>query len=185
MKKSVFLTCVFFFCLLLNGFGIRNLMVEVDEGANGKTIKLELRQQLEVMLNSNPTSGYSWSVAKIDNDILQQLDFRFVRSGTLDPRVPQEFPDVVHHPVIKPLPFQKLPGAIAPDFKTGNKSIVAGDQIGLPQQFRPKMVGVGGKQELTLKALRKGKTELVLVYARPWEKNQAPAKTFHITVVVD
>ena len=47
------------------------------------------------------------------------------------------------------------------------------------------MVGVGGNEVWTFQALAAGKTEIVLGYARPWEKDKEPAQTFKVTVVVD
>lgn len=47
------------------------------------------------------------------------------------------------------------------------------------------MVGVGGSDVWTFKALAAGKTEIVLGYARPWEKDKEPAQAFKLTVVVD
>lgn len=47
-----------------------------------------------------------------------------------------------------------------------------------------KAVGVGGKEEWTLRALKPGKTVVVFKYVRPWEKNKAPAKTKTFSVVI-
>jgi len=47
------------------------------------------------------------------------------------------------------------------------------------------MVGVGGSDVWTFQALAAGKTEIVLGYARPWEKDKEPAQAFKLTVVVD
>ena len=47
------------------------------------------------------------------------------------------------------------------------------------------MVGVGGNEVWTFKALAAGTTEIVLEYARPWEKDKEPAQTFKVSVVVD
>ena len=47
------------------------------------------------------------------------------------------------------------------------------------------MVGVGGNEIWTFQALAAGKTEIVLGYARPWEKDKEPAQTFKVTVTVD
>jgi predicted secreted protein len=47
------------------------------------------------------------------------------------------------------------------------------------------MVGVGGNEIWTFTALAPGKTEIVLGYARPWEKDKEPAQTFKLTVEVD
>jgi predicted secreted protein len=45
-------------------------------------------------------------------------------------------------------------------------------------------MGAGGTQALRFTAKSAGKVELKLGYARPWEKDMAPAKTFVVTVVV-
>ena len=47
------------------------------------------------------------------------------------------------------------------------------------------MVGVGGSDYWTFRALAAGTTEIVLGYGRPWEKDKEPARTFKTTVVVD
>jgi inhibitor of cysteine peptidase len=45
-------------------------------------------------------------------------------------------------------------------------------------------VGAGGTQTLRFTAKSSGKVELKLGYARPWEKDVLPAKTFSVTIVV-
>lgn len=50
-------------------------------------------------------------------------------------------------------------------------------------QGQPSLVGQGGHQIFKFKALQKGKTELNLVYARPWESVQ-PANKFNIKLLV-
>ena len=47
------------------------------------------------------------------------------------------------------------------------------------------MVGVGGNEVWNFKAIAAGETEISLVYVRPWEKNEAPAMSFKLKVVVD
>ena len=46
------------------------------------------------------------------------------------------------------------------------------------------MVGAPGETAWTFRAQGKGIAELSYAYARSWEKNAAPAKTFRLTVVV-
>jgi inhibitor of cysteine peptidase len=46
------------------------------------------------------------------------------------------------------------------------------------------MVGVPGDTVWSFRAQGKGIAELNYVYARPWEKDAPPAKTFRLTVVV-
>ena len=47
-----------------------------------------------------------------------------------------------------------------------------------------KLIGAGGKEVWTFKALKTGKASIFLKYVRPWEKNVAPAseKSFYITI---
>jgi len=47
------------------------------------------------------------------------------------------------------------------------------------------MVGVGGNDVWTFTAVAAGKTEIVLGYARPWEKDKEPAEAFKLTVEVE
>ena len=46
------------------------------------------------------------------------------------------------------------------------------------------LVGAGGKEKWTFKALKEGKTSLSFIYVRPWEKDVAPAaqKTFAVII---
>jgi len=46
------------------------------------------------------------------------------------------------------------------------------------------LVGAGGKEEWTFKALKKGNSTISMVYSRPWETDTPPAQTFDLTVVV-
>ncbi len=47
-----------------------------------------------------------------------------------------------------------------------------------------KLVGAGGTEIWTFKALKRGKTKLSLEYARPWEKNIKPVETRLYEVVI-
>lgn len=47
-----------------------------------------------------------------------------------------------------------------------------------------KVVGGGGYQVWHFKAINLGSSSLELHYKRSWEKDQAPAKTYHITVEI-
>lgn len=46
-------------------------------------------------------------------------------------------------------------------------------------------IGAGGVRKITLTALKKGKTELVLAYKRSWEKNVKPLKEYKLSLVVE
>jgi inhibitor of cysteine peptidase len=58
--------------------------------------------------------------------------------------------------------------------KTGNEYIA-------PQTT---LIGAGGKEEWTFKALKQGNSTISMVYSRPWETDTPPAQTFDLTVVV-
>ena len=63
------------------------------------------------------------------------------------------------------------------------------EQTGEPKyttnQHRPGMVGVGGTFLFTFKATKPGKAAVSLEYARSFEKNKKPAKTFAVTIEVE
>ena len=46
------------------------------------------------------------------------------------------------------------------------------------------VVGAGGAEVWTFKALKKGKSTISMEYRRPWEEGVEPAQTFALTVVV-
>ena len=46
------------------------------------------------------------------------------------------------------------------------------------------LVGAGGIFTFQFRGASKGRTDLRLVYRRPWEKKVEPARTFEITVIV-
>jgi inhibitor of cysteine peptidase len=43
----------------------------LDNGDKGKTVDLKTGQILEVALPSNPTTGYTWEIIKIDPEMLE------------------------------------------------------------------------------------------------------------------
>ena len=47
-----------------------------------------------------------------------------------------------------------------------------------------KLVGAGGEERWTFKAVGEGETKIYLEYARPWEKDVAPAKSETFSVIV-
>lgn len=52
--------------------------VEIDESADGTTVNLRAGQRLIVTLKSNPTTGYDWQVAEVDEDIAQPTKQEFL-----------------------------------------------------------------------------------------------------------
>lgn len=49
---------------------------------------------------------------------------------------------------------------------------------------RSDLIGAGGVQIFYFKGIKKGKTELVFEYRRPWEKNKDPARRYVVRVSV-
>ena len=108
--------------------GSNNL--NVGDSYSGKQVELSVGQPLVVTLDSNASTGYSWSLAQNSDETVLN--------------------------------------------KTGNEYIS-------PQTT---LVGAGGKEEWTFKALKKGTSSISMVYRRSWETDTPPAKTFDLTVVV-
>lgn len=84
----------------------------------------------------------------------------------------------------------KLAGNITTGYSWG-LSKLEGDvleAVGKPDYVADKapkgMVGSGGAFHFTFRAVKPGKATVTLGYARPWEKNTPPIKTFTLTVEV-
>jgi len=103
--------------------------LNVDSSYSGKQVELSVGQLLVVTLESNATTGYSWTLAQNSDDSVLS--------------------------------------------KTGNEYVA-------PQTT---LVGAGGKEEWTFKALKKGTSTISMGYSRPWESTP-PVETFDLTVVV-
>jgi inhibitor of cysteine peptidase len=66
------------------------------------------------------------------------------------------------------------------------KSVVPVGEIKYRADAHPEgMVGAGGVFQAKFKALKPGKTTIRLKYCRPWEKNEKPAESFAITLLVE
>ena len=67
-------------------------------------------------------------------------------------------------------------------FQNGDDSVLnkTGNEYVAPQTT---LVGAGGKEEWTFKALKKGTSAISMGYSRPWESTP-PVETFDLTVVV-
>ena len=60
---------------------------------------------------------------------------------------------------------------------------LVGSEYRTPES-KPGLVGAGGQEVWTFKAVGKGRTEISLKYVRPWEKDGKPAKEQSYTIVV-
>ena len=67
-----------------------------------------------------------------------------------------------------------------------NESIVSlVDSEYIASEKDEKMVGVGGYETFTFKAVSKGETRIILNHERPWEEDIEPLETFEVTISVD
>ncbi len=107
--------------------------VRLNDGDNGKTVKVAVGGTVTLTLESNPTTGFSWTgVDKVDKDIL-----KLERN----------------------------------DYK--EKDHPAG------------MVGVGGRDTIVYRALKKGKAKIELIYMQPWEPDSEFNTKYTVTVEVE
>ena len=63
---------VLFVILLVSG-GCSVAEVQLDANSNGTQQELARGQTITVALDSNPTTGYSWAVSDVDQNVLRQL----------------------------------------------------------------------------------------------------------------
>jgi inhibitor of cysteine peptidase len=104
----------------------------LTEAGNGRAETVKVGENLVIELLANPSTGFTWEVAEVDTNVLQQVGETEFKSSSLTP----------------------LPGA-------------------------------GGTQTLRFQAVAPGRTELKLIYHRPFEKDTPPARTFAIQVTVE
>ncbi len=62
---------------------------------------------------------------------------------------------------------------------------LVGKEFVAPEAEVPPLIGAGGEEVWTFKAVGEGTTELSLEYSQPWEGGTKAAKTFTLTVVVE
>jgi inhibitor of cysteine peptidase len=100
----------------------------VNVSESGKQIELSPGDSLVVTLDSNPSTGFSWSIAGISAEaVIEKASNEFQGADT-------------------------------------------------------GMMGAGGQEVWTFKALDKGTSTIEMQYSRPWETGVEPAATFNVTV---
>jgi inhibitor of cysteine peptidase len=121
---------IFLMGVLLPTSGCASGQTQLTMSDNGKAIDVKAGGQIEVELEGNPSTGYTWEAKNLDTRMLKQVG--------------------------------------ESKFKSSN----------------PGLVGAGGTLTLVFKTLSAGKTNLELVYHRPWEKNVEPLNTYTITITI-
>lgn len=61
--------------------------LELEAADNGRQISLEPEQRLTITLESNPTTGYSWEIAELDETIVASSGEPVYESGSATSRV--------------------------------------------------------------------------------------------------
>jgi len=105
----------------------------LTEKNNGDSLNLKINDTVEIKLESNPTTGYSWFL----NDNVDET----------------------------------IVSITSPEFMESKKD--------------EELVGAGGYEIFTIKAISKGKTDIILNYERSWEEGIEPLETFEITISID
>jgi inhibitor of cysteine peptidase len=129
MMKKALVCAILFTVLTLSLTACGTTTVTADENTNGETVKLKQGQTLKIKIDGNPTTGYSWNLTDVDQEILAPLG--------------------------------------EPDYASSST-----------------LVGAGGTYTFIFKAVAPGSTTLKLDYFRTFEKENPPADTFQLSVIV-
>jgi len=107
-----------------------NAILALNAADSGKQITANAGDSFTITLDSNPSTGFSWSISAItDESVIDDVSNEFKGADT-------------------------------------------------------GMVGAGGQEVWTFKAVDKGSSTIEMKYSRPWEQGVEPAATFNVTVVV-
>ena len=132
LKKMIFISLI----LLMLVLSLSSCLVAgkiLTEKNNGDSLNLKINDTVEIKLESNPTTGYSWFLSdNVDETIVS---------------------------------------VTSPEFMESKKD--------------EDLVGAGGYEIFTVKAIAKGKIDIILYYERPWEEGVEPLETFEITISID
>ena len=128
MKNIKYLSLFILMLFTLTACGAKGDAFGKDD--DGREINLSVGAKFLIILESNPTTGYRWEVAEMDESVLELL---------------------------------------STEYDADSKS--------------PLVVGSGGAETFSFKAIGSGETTLKLVYHRTWEDAE-PAEIFSVKVVV-
>jgi len=132
LKKMIFIS-LFILMLVLSLSSCLVAGKTLTEENNGDSLNLKINDTVEIKLESNPTTGYSWFL----NDNVDET----------------------------------IVSITSPEFMESKKD--------------EELVGAGGYEIFNIKAIAKGKTDIVLNYERSWEEGVEPLKTFEVTISID
>ena len=121
MKKTITSVLVLS-ALFVAGCNSRQKESNYDAGQSG-AIEINVGDSFIIRLESNPTTGYTWSLVESPKGIVEKVSAVYE-----------------------------------------------------PHETEGRLLGSGGTEVWTFKAIAKGKVTLTFDYARPWEANAAPIK---------
>lgn len=128
MTRSILISSVIIlFCI----FACSPKIIVKYEKDSGSTCSLSLEDTLEIVLRSNPSTGYQWKMVSLDTTVLNNIDKSYI-----------------------------------------------------PDKVPKHTVGSGGKSIFHFVAVKKGGSQVKLIYNRPFEKGMPPIKNFVIMVKV-
>ena len=82
MYKKIFLSMLILFSLSACSGGTQTLTAE----DSGKSVQIKTGETFTITLESNPTTGYQWTVLDVDEKILSQVgDAEYQSKGTVMP----------------------------------------------------------------------------------------------------
>ncbi len=116
--------------MLVPTTGCSSNPIKLTIADNGRSLNVNVGEELVIDLEGNPSTGYTWEPRNMDGSFVQQVG--------------------------------------ETEFRSGN----------------PGLIGASGTLTLTFKALKPGRTNLTLVYHRPWETDVQPLGSFDITLFI-
>jgi len=139
-KKRLVLSMMLAMTMVSFGLGDSLRLTEID---NGRTNSVNAGSEIKIVLEGNPTTGYSWDVASFSTNRLQQIG------------------------AVAYLPFfARKMTALA---SQGSAKIASQSE----QPGEKQRVGVGGKFMFRFKAVVSGQGHVKLIYRRSWETNSS------------
>lgn len=76
-RSLVFLFMVFTAVLSLGACGDSDekhaALISLSENDSGRTVELQVADKLDVTLNGNPTTGFTWEINSLDETIMKQI----------------------------------------------------------------------------------------------------------------
>ena len=140
--------------------------VHVDASYDGGEVEITLDNLLIVTLESNPTTGFGWELAKMETQLMEPLPQKEPQPGEKDaePTEPLAVADPHEGSVLEMIEHHFVDAEDAGD--------------------KEPMVGTGGEEVWTFAPFHKGESTIYMEYSRPWEGGEKAVKTFVLTVVV-